>query len=104
MTIKLFAHNEQVGEITDGMKPGAFVKIKGMTMMDKFDHELTIGSLTGVKKIPDFTVSRMDTSVKKRVELHCHTKMSDMDYGPRSGSVFSGRKPRVGGFVESREE
>ena len=79
MTIKLFAHNEQVGEITDGMKPGAFVKIKGMTMMDKFDHELTIGSLTGVKKIPDFTVSRMDTSVKKRVELHCHTKMSDMD-------------------------
>ena len=79
MTIKMFAHNDQVGEITDGMKPGAFVKLKGMTMMDKFDHELTIGSLTGVKKIPDFTVSRMDTSVRKRVELHCHTKMSDMD-------------------------
>lgn len=79
MTIKMFAHNDQVGEITDGMKPGAFVKLKGMTMMDKFDRELTIGSLTGVKKIPDFTVSRMDTSVRKRVELHCHTKMSDMD-------------------------
>ena len=79
MTIKMFAHNEQVGEITGGMKPGSFVKIKGMTLMDKFDHELTIGSLTGVKKIPDFTVSRMDTSVRKRVELHCHTKMSDMD-------------------------
>lgn len=79
MTIKMFAHNDQVAEITDGIKPGAFVKIKGMTMMDKFDHELTIGSLVGVKKIPDFTTSRMDTSVRKRVELHCHTKMSDMD-------------------------
>ncbi len=79
MTIKMFAHNDQVEEITSGMKPGAFVKLKGMTMMDKFDRELTIGSLTGVKKIPDFTVSRMDTSVRKRVELHCHTKMSDMD-------------------------
>ncbi len=79
MTIKMFAHNDQVEEITGGMKPGAFVKLKGMTMMDKFDRELTIGSLTGVKKIPDFTVSRMDTSVRKRVELHCHTKMSDMD-------------------------
>ena len=79
MTIKLFAHNDQVNEITDGMKPGAFVKLKGMTTIDKFDHELTIGSLAGVKKIPDFTTSRVDRSVRKRVELHCHTKMSDMD-------------------------
>ena len=79
MTIKMFAHNDQVAEITDAIKPGTFVKIKGMTMMDKFDHELTIGSINGVKKIPDFTISRMDTSVRKRVELHCHTKMSDMD-------------------------
>ena len=79
ITVKMFAHEEQADEITDAMKKGAFVKIKGMTMMDKFDHELTLGSLTGVKKIPDFTVSRTDTSVRKRVELHCHTKMSDMD-------------------------
>ena len=33
----------------------------------------------GVMKIPDFTTGRMDNSAKKRVELHCHTKMSDMD-------------------------
>ena len=79
MTIKMFVHNDQVAEVTEGIKPGVFVKIKGMTVMDKFDHELTIGSLAGVKKIPDFTTSRMDTSVRKRVELHCHTKMSDMD-------------------------
>ncbi len=79
ITVKMFAHNDQVEEITSGMKPGEFVKIKGIAMTDKFDHELTIGSLTGVKKIPDFTVSRMDNSARKRVELHCHTKMSDMD-------------------------
>ncbi|MDD6810891.1 MAG: PolC-type DNA polymerase III [Lachnospiraceae bacterium] len=79
MTIKMFAHNDQVDEITSGMKPGVFVKIKGTTMVDKFDSELTIGSIFGVKKIPDFTTSRSDTSVRKRVELHCHTKMSDMD-------------------------
>ena len=79
MTIKMFAHNDQVAEITSGMKPGVFVKIKGMTMVDKFDSELTIGSIFGVKKIPDFTTSRSDNSVRKRVELHCHTKMSDMD-------------------------
>ncbi len=79
MTIKLFAHNDQVGELTEGIKKGAFVKIKGVTVVDKFDNELTIGSLVGVKRIPDFTSSRSDNSAKKRVELHCHTKMSDMD-------------------------
>ena len=79
MTIKMFARNDQVKEITAEMKAGAFVKLKGVTMIDRFDNELTIGSIAGIKKIPDFTTSRSDTSVQKRVELHCHTKMSDMD-------------------------
>ena len=79
ITIKMFARNDQVKEITAEMKAGAFVKLKGVTMIDRFDNELTIGSIAGIKKIPDFTTSRSDTSVQKRVELHCHTKMSDMD-------------------------
>ena len=79
ITVKMFARNDQVDEITKGVKPGAFVKIKGITIVDKFDHELTIQSISGIKKIPDFTTSRMDTAARKRVELHCHTKMSDMD-------------------------
>ena len=58
MTVKFFVRNEQVKEITDVMKEGVFVKLKGMTAVDKFDHELTIGSLAGIKKIPDFTTSR----------------------------------------------
>ncbi|NLL76518.1 MAG: PolC-type DNA polymerase III [Clostridiales bacterium] len=79
LTVKIFVSNEQVEEITGGMNPGAFVKLKGMAVIDKFDNELTIGSISGVKKIPDFTSSRSDNNTRKRVELHCHTKMSDMD-------------------------
>lgn len=79
MTIKMFLRNDQVDEIAGDLKAGAFVKIKGVAMVDKFDGELTIGSLMGVMKIRDFTSTRMDHSVRKRVELHCHTKMSDMD-------------------------
>ncbi len=79
MTVKMFAKNEQVKEITDGLKVGSFIKVKGIAMMDKFDHELTIGSIVGIKKTADFSVSRSDVALKKRVELHCHTKMSDMD-------------------------
>ncbi|MDO4513814.1 MAG: PolC-type DNA polymerase III [Lachnospiraceae bacterium] len=77
--VKLFARNDQVGEITQGAPKGAFIKLQGISVIDKFDHELTIGSLVGIKKIPDFRISRQDTSLRKRVELHCHTKMSDMD-------------------------
>lgn len=77
--IKAFVRNEQLPELLDAVKKGAFLKIKGVTTIDRYDSELTIASITGIKKIPDFTVSRKDTSPEKRVELHCHTKMSDMD-------------------------
>ena len=79
MTIKVFTRNDQLAELMAEIKKGAFIKLKGIAMLDKFDGELTIGSLMGIKKIKNFTSSRMDHSVKKRVELHCHTKMSDMD-------------------------
>ena len=79
ITVKMFTRNDQLPEILGELKKGAFVKIKGVTTIDKFDGELTIGSVTGIKKIGDFTVSREDLSPIKRVELHCHTKMSDMD-------------------------
>ena len=77
--VKMFTRNEQLPEILAGIKKGAFLKIKGVTTIDKFDGELTIGSVVGIRKISDFTTTRKDTSPEKRVELHCHTKMCDMD-------------------------
>ena len=77
--IKMFTRNEFVTELMGKLKPGTFLKIKGVATLDKFDHELTIGSIQGIKKISDFTTTRMDMAPHKRVELHCHTKMSDMD-------------------------
>ena len=79
IVVKMFLRNEQVPEIREEIKKGAFLKLKGVTTIDRFDSELTIGSVAGIKKIADFTGTRMDTSPQKRVELHCHTKMSDMD-------------------------
>ena len=77
--VKMFVRNDQLADILQDIKMGAFLKIKGVTTIDKFDGELTIGSVTGIRKILDFTVTRKDTAPEKRVELHCHTKMSDMD-------------------------
>ncbi len=79
MTVKLFVKNDFVKELLGGLKAGTFVKIKGVATLDKFDHELTLGSITGIRKIPNFTTVRRDMALHKRVELHCHTKMSDFD-------------------------
>ncbi len=79
ITVKMFVRNEQMEELSQQIRTGACIKLKGVTAIDKFDIELTIGSVVGVKKIGDFMIGRSDTSARKRVELHCHTKMSDMD-------------------------
>ena len=80
MSVKLFLNTkENLDEIKGDIKDGAFVKIKGVIAMDSWSKEIAVSSVRGIKKIPDFTRKRMDNSDVKRVELHCHTKMSDMD-------------------------
>lgn len=77
--VKIFLKPEQYEEVADEIKDGRFIRLKGTTVLDKFDNELSISSVYGIKKSGDFTVKRMDDSANKRIELHCHTKMSDMD-------------------------
>lgn len=95
ITVKMFIRPEIFDEVKSAINPGMFIKVKGVTTIDKFDGELTLGSIVGIKKADDFTSKRMDSSLEKRVELHCHTKMSDMDgvsevkaslRGPSSGA------------------
>ena len=79
ITVKMFAKEEQIDDLKAAVVQGSFIRIKGVTTIDKFDGELTLGSVVGIKKSEDFTGKRVDNSLEKRVELHCHTKMSDMD-------------------------
>ena len=78
MKCKMFCPNEELPNIREGVKKGAFLLVRGLCAMDSFDKDLTI-SIKSLQKTKDFTVTRIDHSAKKRVELHCHTKMSDMD-------------------------
>ena len=76
---KIFATAEQAKELKDHLKPGKFILLKGQAVFDTYEKEVSIGVLYGIKNIKDFTRKRMDTSERKRIELHAHTKMSDMD-------------------------
>ncbi len=77
--LKIFVHNDQVKEIASDLHPGAFIRVSGVVQYDTYDKELTIGRINGIMAAESFKNTRQDNAPEKRVELHCHTKMSDMD-------------------------
>ncbi len=77
--VKLFPKEQQMAALEGSLVKGAFITLKGTAAIDKKSEELTLGYISGIKKTSDFRTVRMDTEPEKRVELHCHTKMSDMD-------------------------
>ena len=45
--VKMFVRNDQLADVLAEIKMGAFLKIKGVTNIDKFDGELVISSVFG---------------------------------------------------------
>ena len=76
---KIFVKNVDLPDILDLLSLNQFYRIKGMALYDTYEHEVSITSVVGIKSIPSFLTEREDTSLEKRVELHMHTVMSDMD-------------------------
>jgi len=77
--VKIFPKEDQQERLFEYLADGAFILLKGTTGIDKFDGILSLGYVDGIKKTHDFRTKREDNEPEKRVELHCHTKMSDMD-------------------------
>ncbi|MBE5880898.1 MAG: PolC-type DNA polymerase III [Lachnospiraceae bacterium] len=75
---KMFCPNEELSNIRDGAGKGKFVMVKGLPTHDSFDRDIVV-MIKSIQKSKDFRVVRNDHAPEKRVELHCHTKMSDMD-------------------------
>lgn len=76
---KLFVAPEDREPVLDELKKDKFYIIKGVPMYDSYSREISVSSITGIKAANDFREKRMDTSIEKRVELHLHTVMSEMD-------------------------
>lgn len=78
---KVFIKKELVEELNffEFVAKGNYIRVKGMASFDTYDKEIRIGNIVGMKEIDNFKVGRMDNAPVKRVELHAHTQMSDMD-------------------------
>lgn len=77
--VKLYVKTIEADEVNSVLKTNSFYMLKGVAQMDTYEKDITIGSVTGIKTISDFTSVRNDLAPSKRVELHAHTMMSDMD-------------------------
>ncbi|MCR5735575.1 MAG: PolC-type DNA polymerase III [Lachnospiraceae bacterium] len=81
IAVKLFPREEQMERLFDNVCEGCYIAIYGTTSLDKYTQEYSIGNVYGIMKTAEISTGskKTDDANEKRVELHCHTKMSDMD-------------------------
>ncbi len=79
ISFKVFVGPDDIEPMREDLKQGKFYIIKGVPMYDNYQREVTISSISGIKPANDPRPKRVDTAIEKRVELHLHTMMSEMD-------------------------
>ena len=79
ITCKIFVLPEKKKRVSSKIKVGNGVRLGGKAAFDNFAKEITIIANTVIEGEPLKKTVRMDNSEVKRVELHMHTQMSQMD-------------------------
>ena len=79
ISVKIFVEDEDMELAQSFVKPGTALKIKGTVSYDSFDKQVEMSFIDGIVRYQMNRAKREDRSTEKRVELHLHTKMSDMD-------------------------
>ena len=80
VTVKLFINPEKfTDEHKNLLKKGSNIVVKGRVQFDDFSKELNIMAMEIAKGEKIVSSKRADNEKVKRVELHLHTQMSQMD-------------------------
>lgn len=76
---KIFVNDDdELSIIQKHLNPGAWFTFRGNVKNDKFSNELTF-SIRDINILEKQEEEKIDDAKEKRVELHAHTKMSQMD-------------------------
>ena len=84
---KMFIATEDMPEFKNLLKDGMFVEVWGICQYDNYDRDYEIASVRAIRKSTDKRAKRVDDAPVKRIELHCHTKMSEMDGVSDAGAL-----------------
>src|SRR5699024_2811794 len=76
LEIKMFSRNDNDAHMFGQVKQGMWIKARGRVQTDQFSNELTMMA-TDIQQI--HVTGRQDKAAGKRVELHAHTSMSQLD-------------------------
>ena len=78
---KIFSRDEEeFASLKKNCKTGAWLKIRGSTKLDKYAGNEIVLNIRDINKIPPKRTKKIvDDAPIKRVELHAHTMMSQMD-------------------------
>ena len=78
ISMKLFL-GEGEEDLQDKLPNGMHVRVHGKIEYDNFEGEIMFTRVEGIKKVDAPIFDRQDNAPVKRVELHLHTRFSDMD-------------------------
>jgi len=76
ITVKCFANNKQLEKLEENIKAGSWFYVCGDVQYDTFSKDMTMLAKGIVKTVVG---EKKDNAPEKRVELHAHTQMSQMD-------------------------
>ena len=79
ITCKAFLEKDKAKKIMKRIQKSKGIKLAGTAQMDTFSNELTVMANTIIETEGLKKETRQDNSEVKRVELHMHTQMSQMD-------------------------
>jgi len=79
ITCKAFVVPEKLKEVMGRLKSAKGIKLEGAAQFDPFAKEIGIIANTVIETPGRKKEKRMDNASEKRVELHMHTQMSQMD-------------------------
>jgi DNA polymerase III subunit alpha, Gram-positive type len=77
--VKQFMNSKNNKDFAQALKDGDYVQVEGEAMFDMYQKDVVIRAKTINYLVKSKKEERMDKAKEKRIELHLHTKMSNMD-------------------------